>query len=734
MTFFQLRQALAPVRTWIAIGFVGVAAALACAPSVEERAAEAQELLNEGHTYEAVKRLRALTDEHPGDPDLNLMYGGALLATGSASLAIWPLRKASQAPERALEGSLLLGAAHLQSGNPNDAISAADRALELDPGHLDGLFLRATARLEAHRAEEALEDLGRIRELDSDTPRLALLRLTALLSLKRIEEAAEALTTAKALISERPDEISADMPVRLCAAGARFLFEKGEPKSAEEAYAACLEEYPGHPIVVGDAVKFYGETERHERANEILYEALEAAPAQSFARNTLALRLEGMGEPEEAERLLREAAEQFPSVDTWSVLADLYVHRDDFEASRVAWEHALELAENPPSMLQFAYGDTLVQLGAYQDAQSVIDALAPPYGELLLGRMLLDQDRPREALEALEAGVVRWPDNPTARWLAARAAEQLGDFERAISEYKESVRSEAAATDAGLRLARLYSLMGQNMLALDAIGHHHRSHPKDAEALVVSIEVAAQLGRNDLVTGGLQRLAQLPGQTARAVGHGAVIRAESLGLEAGIGLIESVELDLTDPRHIEALRALVQLLEADGRRAAALARAEAALAAHPDQAPFHALRGELLRSAGRSDEARVAFQAALELDPDHAPALVGLAEIARESGDTREAIALYDRAAAADTEQPGPGFAAAELLRESGRSEEAEERLRSLLHDHPLHGPSAYALTRLLMDRGAFDAAEPWAERAVALRANPEAPETLERVQLRNSS
>jgi tetratricopeptide (TPR) repeat protein len=272
--------------------------------------------------------------------------------------------------------------------------------------------------------------------------------------------------------------------------------------------------------------------------------------------------------------------------------------------------------------------------------------------------------------------------------------------------------------------------MGQNTLALDAIGHHLRTHPKDAEALVLSIEVAAQLGRNDRVTAGLQRLARLPGQRARAVGDGAVIRAESLGLEAGIGLIESAELDLTDPRHIEALRALVQLLEAGGRRAAALARAEAALAAHPDQAPFHALRGELLRGAGRSDEARVAFQAAVELDPDHAPALVGLAEIARESGDTREAIALYDR----DTEQPGPRFSAAELLRESGRVEEAEQRLRSLLQDHPLHGPSAYALTRLLMDRGAFDAAEPWAERAVALHADPEAPETLERVQLRSSS
>ena len=722
--------------TWIVMGFAAVATALGCAPSVEERVAEAQALLARGRPYEAAERLRALADEHPDDPALNLMYGDALLAAGSASLAIWPLRKARESPEHVLEANLLLGAAHLQSGNPHDGISAIDRALELDPGHRDGLFLRAQARLGLHSAAEALEDLERIREVDAETAHVALMRMTALLSLERIEEAQEALADARTLVSERPAGVSADMPARLCAAGARFLFEKGEPDGAEEAYAACLGEYPGQPIILSDAVKFYGETGRQERANELLYEAVDVAPAwaQSFARNILAQRIEEMGDPEEAERLLREGAKQFPSVETWSALADLYVRRDDFEASRVAWERALELTENPAPTLRFAYGDTLVQLGAYEDAQKVIDTLAPVHGQLLLGRMRLAQDRPREALEALEAGIVYWPNNPTARWLAARAAEQTGDFERAISEYKDSVRAAAAATDAGLRLARLYLLLGRNQLALDAIGHHIRSHPEDAEALVVSIEVAAQLGRSDLVAFGLERLARLPGQHARAVGLGAVIRAETSGVEAGIGLIESAKLDLTELRHIEALRVLVQLLAAGGRHDAALARADAALAAHPDEAPFHALRGELLRGAGRSDEARIAFEAAVELDPDHARGLLGLAEIARESGDTVEAIALFDRAAAADTEQPGPRFAAAELLRASQRGEEAEQRLRSLLQDHPLHGPSAYALTQLLMDRGAFGAAEPWAKRAVALQADPAAKDALERVQLRTRS
>ena len=52
MTFSEFRQALAPARTSITIGFVGVAAALACSPGIEERAAEARELLKPELAYQ----------------------------------------------------------------------------------------------------------------------------------------------------------------------------------------------------------------------------------------------------------------------------------------------------------------------------------------------------------------------------------------------------------------------------------------------------------------------------------------------------------------------------------------------------------------------------------------------------------------------------------------------------------------------------------------------------------
>jgi len=47
--------------TAIIIGFVAFAAAPGCTPSVEDRAAEARELLKKGRPYEAAERLRALT-------------------------------------------------------------------------------------------------------------------------------------------------------------------------------------------------------------------------------------------------------------------------------------------------------------------------------------------------------------------------------------------------------------------------------------------------------------------------------------------------------------------------------------------------------------------------------------------------------------------------------------------------------------------------------------------------
>src|SRR5262245_28234395 len=106
---------------------------LACGMSREERLEQIRGLQEEGQYPATVAPLRDLLERTPDDPELNHLYGVALLRTRQPELAIWPLRKAAQAPERAKEDGLLLARALLAGGSAEDAVQQASRVLELAP-------------------------------------------------------------------------------------------------------------------------------------------------------------------------------------------------------------------------------------------------------------------------------------------------------------------------------------------------------------------------------------------------------------------------------------------------------------------------------------------------------------------------------------------------------------------------------------------------------------------------
>ena len=83
------------------------------------------------------------------------------------------------------------------------------------------------------------------------------------------------------------------------------------------------------------------------------------------------------------------------------------------------------------------------------------------------GRIQLVRGNAKEALAAFDEGIANWPNNAGARYLAGAAALQLGDFERAIVEFRESVRVDVTATDAARSLARLYFERGDYEQAIN---------------------------------------------------------------------------------------------------------------------------------------------------------------------------------------------------------------------------------------------------------------------------
>jgi tetratricopeptide (TPR) repeat protein len=442
----------------------------------------------------------------------------------------------------------------------------------------------------------------------------------------------------------------------------------------------------------------------------------------------LAERMKRFGDVEGQERLLRAETEERPSTTSWFTLANFYVGRDEFDEALEAFDHALELSPNPPESLLFAYADTLVQAEQYDKASSIVAGFGESaLRDLITGRILLGQGDPAGALVSFEAGILLWPNNPAARFLAGQAAERIGDFDRAISEYRESIRADPGRTRAGLDLAELHAVRGQHADALDAVKRHMQANQGDIDGMIVGIRIAHKARRFGVTSDGLKRLSDKPEYAGVAVAEHATLLAESSpdGAAVAVKTIEESDVDLTDPVNAPALRALLTYLAKLGEHEKPVKRIDSAVAAHPDAAVFHELKGRMLSAAGKPPEqAREAFDRALELDPKHAAALIGLAELSAQAGEVDAALALYDRAADLDPEDPAAALAAATLVVGAGRTADAQQRFEAVLTKHPRETDAATGLARILAERGEFEASLDYARWADWLRA-PEAEETL---------
>jgi tetratricopeptide (TPR) repeat protein len=482
-----------------------------------------------------------------------------------------------------------------------------------------------------------------------------------------------------------------------------------------------------NPLVVQEAANFYQMIGQRERAIEILENALEQS-GNSVFRMALAQRMKMFGDAEEQERLLRAQAEEQPSANAWFNLADFHVGRDEFDKALEAFDHALAMTSDPPESLLFAYADTLVQDGQYDKARSiVVEFEESALRDLIIGRILLAQGDPAGALVAFEAGILLWPNNPAARFLAGQAAERVGNFDRAISEYRESIRANAARTRAALDLAELYTIRGRFNDAIDAVKRHMQANPGDVDGTIVGIRVAHKARRFGIASDGLKRLSEEPENEGTAVAEHAKLLAESSpdGAVTAVKKVEESDLDLADPINAGALRMLLTYLAELGEHEKALKRIDTAVGAHPEVAVFHELNGRVLSAAGKPPEkARESFDRALELDPKHAAALIGLAELSAKAGEVDAALALYDKAADLDPEDPTPALAPAKLVVEAGRSADARKRFEAVLAKHPRESDAAIGLARILAEQGEFEASIDYARWAEWLRAS-EAEETL---------
>jgi len=704
-----------------------------CGGDPEQHLEEARALQDGGQMAESIEPLRAFLATAPGDPEASFRLGLALLQTGQPTAAVFPLRQAARNPEFAVDAGLTLASAQFRLDAFEETVRVVSGVIDAQPENVGARLLRAQANLSMNAWDAAVFDTEWLQSRNPDDYAIAVMHATTLGGLGRFEEADAAYARVEELGKASGD---VEQAASGCLAGAHYQAEmRGDPAAADAGFRRCLERYPTHPVGLDLYSKLLDRLGRGEEATALWVRAVREAPEDLSLQLGLAARRRRAGDEQAAAAGFEQAVAQIDSAAAWRTLANFYREAKRPSDALRALDRAAEFEPTESEDLVFLRVDLMLDAGRLDEARELSRRVShETLRRMIEGRLQLAEGHPAEALEAFEEGARLWPNNAGARYWAGEAAWRLGDRRRALSEFRESFRTNQMATNAGARLAQIHLELGETLEALD-VGRTQALNeaPNAWEAGIVWARAAVVQRDWEAAEAAVAYLEAAGVDPAAAAAERAALARARSGPAAAIASLEAADLALGDPAHEVALRALADNLLAAGRPAEALARVETALANGPEIASLHELHGSVLLAMDRPDAAMAAFDEALALDAGLARAKLGLATLAHRRGEIDQAVALLDEATRLDPANPMAAHGAAQILLAAGRRDAAEARLRGLVENHPAAAGAANDLAWLLADeRRDLDLARSLAERAVRLAPSSETLDTLGWVQLQS--
>jgi len=671
---------------------------------------DARGLLADRKFDDAVLALRPFASVPEPETEALFAYARALLGSSRQSLAVWPLQRLIERPDARPVVQRLYVSALLHGGADLESVREATRLLDENPDARGVRLLRAQGYEAILDLESAVEDMEILADELPGEARPVEQLLNLLIKIEDWDSAGERILELRELLQR--DGVTPATRAIFCATAARFERQHGETDAAEAQLRTCLEESPADTSLVFSLVELLDQTDRVSEATAFLEAVAVLAPLRPTIQQGLAARYTILDRYDDADALLLATARRIAKPAAWLALADLRLLRGELARAVEAVDQAVELAtgfrSDDPALdwsrmtpeSRFGLADVYIRAGKFEAADRIIETFEdePAFGLLLRARARLERGDPVGALADYQEAFRGYPSNPAGRYLAGRAALEVGEFDIATEMYQDALRSDSTATDAGLVLAQMLIAEGRTNRAADVLGFYLVANTDEPHGIRLLARAGAGSGRHVWAESVRAKLSQNPEWTGIALADQAKDIAFMRGPEAAKEYLEKSP-SLEDPANFEAISAWVAYADAAGEQRVARERASALTKQHPDSAGSWIVWSRIQYQDGNRQDAIEAIRQAIELNPTIATASAELGKMLLVDGQIDEAIAAFDHAVEVDPLDARAAISAAKGLLDVGRVEEAEARLRDILIRHPWHGRAALMLVELSRDR-----------------------------------
>jgi len=610
--------------------------------------------------------------------------------------------------------------AHRELGELERAAKLYRRVLEVEPDHETALEAGEEIARELGRDEELAEMLERRSDLvyDSDEQREVLVELGEVATaLERYEQAADAYRQALLLdesdtevmrrqiglyeVTEQYEELvdvldrlsnhetDPDQLVRHHMQIGRYCREfLDQPDRAIRAYREVLAHRPDHAEALEALEELYRREERWTALEEILQSSLERAEDrgddEEVARVCVQLgRLsyDRFGDVEPAVDWFERALEiESGHPDVIDALEEIYREEQD-------WDSLLELMEGQLQEIDDGArsAELLAEMGRihleYLDDPGEADRFVERALEVVEAHddaleVRADVCRARENWEGLlEVYSLRLSgaESP-AREIEVRErraelhAEQRGEPEAALREYRAILELEPLHERALERAAELYREMGDSEGRYELLAHEADHVGNEDREVALCLEMA-ELASEEI------------GDPERRIE--ALERADE-SRPGDLEIIEPLVEAYLDAGRTEAaeplLREVIELLEEEGRE--------------EETARFRHLRGNLYEERGELERAVQAYEGVVETDDTFIPGLLSLGKLAyrmedwEKANQTFEKLLLHQMKLESDEQKIEVYYHLGLIRRELGDPRRAKDMFKRALSIDPNHAPS----------------------------------------------